>query len=140
MTATPRSSGCGRGMPGSPSAPPVEPVEVVEQRVEDHADRERHDDEKVAAQPKARKADQQAHHARRERTARERWHETDHLLLHQQRRGVGADAGKSHVAERNEAGVAEQQIEPDRRHGVAQRQRQDVQRIELTGRNDWNHV
>ena len=53
-------------------------------------------------------------------------------MLHQECRGVRADTGKSHMAEGNQAGVAEQQVEPDRRHGVAQSQGENVQPVQLS--------
>ena len=96
-----------------PDVPPVN-AEVERQQLEDEEDRDRHDDERVAAGAQRHEPDRdrdQPGHQAAERQQREHGPAArDVPVLRGERDGVGAGAEEHRVAEREVAGVAAEDV------------------------------
>ena len=117
-------------MPCSPSVPPVMLEKRSAQRFEQQRDAERHHqprqvdaaDDEEAGQKAERHGDETGHDQRDDRLG-------DDAVQRQQPRGIRADAEEGGVPQRDDAGVAEDQIERQRE----QRQPNDVGHDQVAG-------
>ena len=82
--------------------------------------RERHDGEIVAAQPQHRKAEQNAPERRQDAGERQQHPERQAEGFGQQRIGIGADRVKGDIAEIEQAGEADHDIEAPAEHHIDQ--------------------
>ena len=105
-------------------------VQIVQEDADDLAEAERDDGEVVAAQPQRRRAQQHAEERRDQRrpaaaSIQQRQMHAE-VRRGEQRIDVGADRVERDVAEVEQAGVADDDVEPEREHDVEQREVDDA--------------
>ena len=110
----------GRGMSEMPFGPPVTVVPVEQDDADDLAEAERHDREIVAAQPQHRKAQQDAERGGEQAGQRQADPEAEAEVVREQRVGVGADRVERDVAEVEQAGEADHDVQAPAEHHVDQ--------------------
>ena len=117
---TTKPSRCGRSMPDRPFAPPVMPTDVVhQQHPDDLAECDGHDGQVVAAQVQDGPADTKADQAGHDGAPTGRPSEDRNLAGRVQNGdGVGADAVEGGVAELEQAGVADDDVEAEAQQDV----------------------
>ena len=95
-------------------------VPVQQHDADDLAEAERDDRQIVAAQPQHRKAEQDAEARRQQAGERQALPEAEAEVVRQQRVGVGADRVEGDVAEVEQAGEADHDVQPPAEHHVDQ--------------------
>ena len=97
-----------------------EVLPVLQDQPDDLAEAERDDGEIVAAQPQHRKAEQHAPERRQDAGERQADPERDAEVLRDQRVGIGADRVERDIAEVEQAGEADHDIQAPAEHHVGQ--------------------
>ena len=107
----------------------------VEQHDADHlAERQRHDGEIVAAQAQDREAQQDAPERGEDAGERQAQPERQAEMLGEQRIGVGADGVERDVAEIEQAGEADHDVEPPAEHDVGDDEDREIHHIAVRDR------
>ena len=102
-------------MPCRPSVPPVMSEKRLASSSQQQRDAERHHQPRQIDAADHQKARDEAEHRRGEPRHDQREHRLGDDAMHgQQARAIGADAEERGVAERDDAGIAEDQIERER--------------------------
>ncbi len=99
-------------MPCRPSKPPVMFGEAVGELAQQQRDAERHHQPRqVGAAHDEKRGDEAEHHGGKARDQQRQHRLVDDVMQRQQARRIGADAEERRVAERDDAGIAQDQIE-----------------------------
>ena len=124
----PRNAGHAVGAAGQ--ALPVDDDEA-----NDFAKRQRHDGEIVAAQPQHRKAEQHAPEGGENAGERQADPERQSEIGRQQRIGIGADRVKGDIAEVEQAGEADHDIQSPAEHDIGQHENAEIENVALIVEN-----
>ena len=136
MNGSPKNVGCGVG-DAVRAAGEILPVEQDEP--DDLAEAERDDGEIVAAQPQHRKAEQEAGEGGEDAGERQTDPERKADILREQRIGIGADRVEGDVAEIEQPGEADHDVETEAEHGVGGDQAGKTERVAVAVEQDWDH-
>ena len=106
-----------------------EVLPVEQDQADDLAEAERDDGEIVAAQPQHRKSEQDAPEGGEDAGKRQADPERQAEVLREQRIGIGADRVEGDVAEVEEAGEADHDVQPPAEHHVGQHQDAEIEQV-----------
>ena len=104
---------------------------VDDDEADDLAERQRHDGEIVAAQPQHRKAEQHAPERREDAGERQADPERQAEIGRQQRVGIGADRVERDIAEIEQAGEADHDVQSPSQHHIGQHENAEVENVAL---------
>ncbi len=122
-----RPNSVGRGMSLMPFGPLVSVRPVDQHDADDLAERERHDGQVVAPQPQHGEAQQHARRRREQPGERQAGPEAQPEAGRHQREGVGADRVEGDVAEVQQPGEPDHDVQPPAEHDVGQHQHAKVE-------------
>src|SRR5690606_24031415 len=108
---------------------------VVEQDTNDFTEAEGHDGQVVASQPQHREPEQESEGSGQQGAYWQREPERYAEVLREQGKGVSANGVERHIREGQQAGKADNPVQPEGQHDVDQHQRTEVNRA--TGRHKW---
>ena len=123
---------------GDAVRPAGDRLPVDQHEADDLAERERDDGEIVAAQPQHRKAEQHAPECGEDAGERQADPERQIEGGRQQRVGIGADRVEGDVAEVEQAGEADHDVQSPAEHHVGQHQDAEVEHVALIVEDDRN--
>ncbi len=118
---------------GDPLGPLREAAPVLQHQPDDLAEAQRDDGQVVAPQPQHREAEQHAEERPQQAAQRQRDPEGNPVVQVQQHIGVSADRVEGHVAQVEQAGQADDDVQPQAEHHVDQGRDHDVG---LVGRHE----
>ena len=104
---------------------------VDDDEADDLAEGERDDGEIVAAQPQHRKAEQHAPERGEDAGERQADPEREAEIRRQQRVGIGADRVEGDIAEVEQAGEADHDVQPPAQHHIGEHEDAEVENVAL---------
>ena len=108
---------------------------VDDDETNDFAKRQRHDGEIIAAQPQHRKAEHHAPEGSQNAGERQADPERQSEIGRQQRIGIGADRVEGDIAEVEQAGEADHDIQSPSEHHIGQHQNAEIENVALIVEN-----
>ena len=122
-----------------PFGPLVSVGPVQQQDADDLAEGERHDRQVVAAQPQHREAQHDAPEGGEDAGQRQADPEGQAEILRQQGVGIGADGVEGDVAEVEQPGQADHDVQPPAEHDVGQHQDADIELVAADAGDEGQH-
>ena len=126
----------GRGMPLMPSGPWVSFCQVEQHQPDDLAESHGDDGEIVAAQPQHRKAEDDAPERGEDAGERQADPEREAEMLRQERVGIGADRVEGDVAEVEQAGEADDDVQAPAQHHIGQDHDAEIEDVAVVIEDD----
>ena len=123
---------------GNAVRPAGEILPIEQDQPDDFAEAERDDGEIVAAQPQHRKAEQDAGKGGEDAGKRQAYPERQSEIVRKQRVGIGADRVEGDIAEIEQPGETDHDIQPEAKHRVGDDEDGEVEQITVAVENDRN--